>query len=357
MNNSVSSSSNDSNNIRIYSAAEVLQMEFQDTAYAVNGILQEGVTILSGSPKIGKSWLALNLSLAVASGSLALGSIEVEKGDVLYLALEDGLKRLKKRLKMVLNDEAVPESLHLAIDWLSSDRGGLDAMEQWLRVHPEAKLIIIDTLKRIRPADRNRANRYDFDYDAIAPFAELAMNYGVSILIVHHNRKQQADDPLDMVSGSTGLTGAADAALVMLRKRGTNEATLLVTGRDIEERELALQWENSAARWLLIGNANEAHRSVQRNEILGLMKMMDEPMFPKDVAEALGRNPDNIRQLIWKMAKTGELRSCGDGKYVITDNTDNSDNSIEEYDDSCYRVTGVIAYPAIPEPVSTQNIV
>lgn len=347
--NKSTTSPNDS--LRIYSASEVLQMEFKDAAYAVNGILQEGVTILSGSPKIGKSWLALNLSLAVASGGLALGSIQAERGEVQDLALEDGLKRLKKRLKMVLNNEAVPERLHLAVDWLSSDRGGLDAIEQWLREHPEAKLIIIDTLKRIRPADRNGSSRYDFDYDTIAPFADLATNYGVSILVVHHNRKQQADDPLDMVSGSTGLTGAADAALVMLRKRGTNEATLLVTGRDIEERELTLQWENSAARWLLVGNASEAHRSVQRNEILELMRTLEEPMSPKEIAEWLDRNPDNIRQLMWKMSQAGELRSCGGGKYEIPDNTDNNDN-----DSGCYRVTDVMAYPAIQAPASSQYI-
>ena len=236
--------SKDDNSIRIYTASEVMKMEFKDTTFAIDGILQEGVTILSGSPKIGKSWLALNLSIAVATGGLALGSVEVNKGDVLYLALEDGLKRLKKRLKMVLNDEAVPEKLHLAVQWLTIDTGGIEAIERWLIEHPEARLIIIDTLKRVRPLERNRASRYDLDYDAIAPIANLAINYGVAIVVVHHNRKQQADDALEMVSGSTGLTGAADAALVMKRPRGTKDATLLVTGRDIEEREVALRWDN-----------------------------------------------------------------------------------------------------------------
>jgi AAA domain len=356
--NRLSTSSNLTNDdIRIYSASEVLGMEFKDATYAVNGLLQEGVTILSGSPKIGKSWLALNLSLAVASGGLALGTIAVDRGEVLYLALEDGLRRLNKRLKMVLNDDAVPAQLYLSTQWQAIDRGGLAAIEEWLREHPQARLIIVDTLKRIRPVEGNRASRYDVDYDAIAPFADLALNYGIAILIVHHNRKQQADDPLDMVSGSTGLTGAADAALVMQRQRGTKDASLLVTGRDIEERELALQWDAPFARWLIVGNAIEAYRSAERNEIIGQMKRMGEPMSPKEVAEAINRNPDNIRQLMWKMSKDGDLRTCGGGKYAITDNTDNTDNSIaDEGDDNCYRVTDVIAYPAIKAPAEPPAI-
>lgn len=222
----------------------------------MDGLLTEGAAILAGRPKLGKSWLALGLALAVASGGRALGSIPVPQGDVLYLALEDGARRLQKRMKAMLGSDAVaPERLDCALSFPRLDEGGLEALESWLESHPQARLIIIDTLKRVRPQENKRGRIYDGDYDAIAPLSRLANTFGVSIVIVHHTRKMDSEDPLDLISGSTGLTGGADGALVLKRSRGQKDATLYAVSRDFEDRELSLVWDEDSVSWIAGGNS------------------------------------------------------------------------------------------------------
>src|SRR5215212_8360654 len=201
------------------SAKELMAIEFPLPRWIVPGIVPEGTTILAGKPKMGKSWLALGTSLAVAAGGIALGTKRVERGAVLYLALEDNPRRLQSRLKKLLPGGAAPEGLELATEWPRLGDGGLDALEAWLNTHPDARLVVIDTLAKIR-AGQSGKNLYKEDYEAVEPLVELAAHHNVAILIVHHLRKLGAEDPLDQVSGSMGLTGGADGALVLNRERG-----------------------------------------------------------------------------------------------------------------------------------------
>lgn len=297
--------------IRTVTAAELAVKTFPEPKEVVPGILVEGATILAGPPKIGKSWLALDIAIAIAESGLALGALEVEGGDVLYLALEDGERRLQKRLKTLLGDEPPPHRLHLATTWPAFDQGGRDALEEWIGTHPDTRLVIVDTLKRVRPRQQRGASVYSEDYDAVAPLADLARRKGICILIVHHTRKLIAEDAMDRVSGSTGLTGAADAVLVLRRARGERTATLMIMGRDIEEQELALHWR--APRWELLGDAHEHQRSAGRQAILGVLRQSG-PLGPKEISEILGRNRATIRWLLRQMTESGELKS-EDGKY------------------------------------------
>lgn len=328
---------------KIISAADLLNREFPQPKFAVEGIIQEGVNILAGAPKMGKSWLGLNLAVAVSSGGYVLGSIKVEQGDVLYLALEDGQRRLQGRLRSVLNGSSPSDKLHLATEWPTFDNGGLEKIEMWLQAHKAARLIVIDTLKRVRPKERMINNIYGQDYDALAPLSDLANRHGVSILVLHHTRKAQSDDPLDLVSGSTGLTGAADAILVLQRTRNEADASLFVTGRDVEERELALKWDVLIYAWRLLGNADEFCHSAERKEIIDLLRIHKEGMSPKKVADTLGRDSNATRQLIWKMSQGGgPLRAVKRGRYVLADNIANTSNVEEDIDDFFgYPVTDV----------------
>src|SRR5215207_710344 len=227
------------------SATELMAIEFPEPRWIVPGIVPEGTTILAGKPKMGKSWLALGTSVAVAAGGVALGTKRVERGAVLYLALEDNPRRLQSRLKKLLPGGAAPEGLELATEWPRLGDGGLDALEAWLNTHPDARLVVIDTLAKFRTGQTGKS-LYKEDYEAVEPLVELAAHHNVAILIVHHLRKLGADDPLDQVSGSMGLTGGADGALVLNRERGRADAYLYVTGRDIEEeKELALSWDST----------------------------------------------------------------------------------------------------------------
>jgi hypothetical protein len=155
----------------------------------------------------------------------------------------------------------------------------------------------------------------------------------VAVLIVHHLRKLGAEDPLDQVSGSMGLTGGADGALVLNRERGRADAYLYVTGRDIEEeKELALSWDSTTATWKIAGDAEEYRNTRERQEVEACLRTLGEPAGPKGVSEALGKTYNNVKQLMWKMGNEGDLRSVGGGKYVpVTDNRDNRDNRDEDY--------------------------
>jgi len=308
-------------------ATELMAIEFPEPRWIVPGIVPEGTTILAGKPKMGKSWLALGTSVAVAAGGVALGTKRVDRGAVLYLALEDNPRRLQSRLKKLLPGGAAPEGLEFATEWPRLGDGGLDALEAWLNTHPDARLVVIDTLAKFRTGQTGK-NLYKEDYEAVEPLVALAADHNVAILIVHHLRKLGADDPLDQVSGSMGLTGGADGALVLNRERGRADAYLYVTGRDIEEeKELALSWDSTKATWKIAGDAEEYRNSRERQEVEGCLRTLGEPAGPKEVSEALGKPHNNVKQLMWKMGNDGDLRSVGGGKYVpVTDNLDNRDN-------------------------------
>ena len=222
-------------------AADLMATELPPVRWGVRGVLPEGVTLLAGKPKLGKSWLALGLCVAVAAGGVALGTRQVEQGDVLYLALEDNRRRLQKRLGKMLCGPA-PEGLEIATAWPKLDEGGVEALGAWLGEHPEARLVAVDTLAKIRPRTRGQ-NVYQDDYAALEELLPLAAEHEVAIVVVHHTRKMAAADPLDEISGSTGLTGGVDGVLVLKRDRGKADAVLHVDGRDIEEpAEFALKW-------------------------------------------------------------------------------------------------------------------
>jgi hypothetical protein len=298
-------------------AADLMAAELPPVRWGVRGVLPEGVTLLAGKPKLGKSWLALGLCVAVAAGGVALGTRQVEQGDVLYLALEDNRRRLQKRLGKMLCGPA-PEGLEIATAWPKLDEGGVEALGAWLVEHPEARLVAVDTLAKIRPRTRGQ-NVYQEDYAALEELLPLAAEHEVAIVVVHHTRKMAAADPLDEISGSTGLTGGVDGVLVLKRDRGKADAVLHVDGRDIEEpAEYALKWDAETAGWTIVGDAEEYRLNKERREIVELLELEDEPMGPKAVANALDKDYTAVRQLMSRMHKDGQLSQEGYGKYVLS---------------------------------------
>jgi AAA domain len=241
----------------IESAKELMEAELPETKWIVPNLISDGATIFAGAPKQGKSWLALGVSLAVALGGYALGKIPVDAGDVLYLALEDGNKRMQKRLRGMLKGALVPERLHLAYTFPLVNQGGLELIEEWLIDHPEARLIVVDTLKRLRPVVRSKRNQYDVDYEAVSGLNDLAQRYGVAILIVTHTKKEDGEeiDWFNSISGSLGLTGAVDAAMLLRRPRNQSQGSLSVSGRDTGEKVLAVQFDGTIDGWQLLGEA------------------------------------------------------------------------------------------------------
>lgn len=285
---------------RQWTAAALLAADFPEPKWIIVAVLAYGLTVLAGAPKLGKSWMALALCVAVSSGGFAFSSIRVDKRGALYLALEDTPKRLQQRLRLMKAEPA--DNLHVFTEWPRGPKA-IEALETWLDAHPGIELVIVDTLQKIRAVKQQTGqNAYESDYDEIAELKRLADQREISLIVVTHTRKQAADDYLHTVSGSAALTGAADAVWVFSRSRGTAEAKLSITGRDIDEQELAMSFDRDTGTWRLLGDAGEVQLSRDRQTIYDVLKAADRPLSPKEIAEEIGKpNNSNLRHTLRRM--------------------------------------------------------
>jgi AAA domain/Ferric uptake regulator family len=322
--------------VRIFSAAEIMAEELPPVRWVVPDILPEGITLLAGKPKMGKSWMGLDLSIAIATGGVALGTKRVEQGEVLGLFLEDkSTRRIQNRTGKLLAGRPAPPKLHITNEWPRLDEGGADLLDAWVAIHPDVRLVIVDTLAMLKPRANGRCTQYDEDRDAVSPLAPIASEHNVAILLVHHLREAESDDPLDMIHGSAGLTGGVDGALVLKRKRGQADAYLHVDGRDIENpTELALKFDQNAATWAIVGDAEEYRLSEQRRAIIRVLENADESLSPKDITEILNAKGVNIsygavRELLSQMVKDGQGKNVGRGQYVLPDSPQNSPDNAD----------------------------
>jgi len=284
----------------------------------VPGYIAEGVTLLAGPPKIGKSWLALNLALAVAGAQPAFGSIPCDNGDVLYLALEDNPRRLKARLEHIGMSTA-PDRLTFMTSWPTLDDGCLDEIDTWAQSSADPRLIVIDVLARVREPG-NRSDRiYEGDYRALTGLQMLAGNRGLAVLVIHHTRKMPSDDPFDSVSGTYGLTGAADTVLVLKKDNGsagTCRVFIYGRGRDIAEIETIAEFNRDNGTWQLIGEAHEIARTYERQAILDELKSAAKPLTAQEIADLLGKPYGAVRRTLARMAKAGEIEKVGRGLFT-----------------------------------------
>lgn len=298
-----------------WTADELMNMSFPEPTWAVPGLITEGVTLLCGPPKVGKSWLSLNIGLSIAAGRQALGSIDVESGPVLYMALEDTPRRLQARMRRVLADQAAPAGLTLDTYCPPLPAGGDQYIAGWLDEHPGARLVVIDVLTKVRGAAPHGSSAYEADYASVGYVKRVADAYGVPVVLVHHVRKAGADDFLAEVSGTNGLAGAADAVLVLKRGRAQADGVLHVTGRDVEETEYALAFDATHGAWhMLDGSADEHMMQDTRATVLRFVREYP-GRKPRDIADALQMNANSVRQTCKRMADDGQLRIGSDGTY------------------------------------------
>ncbi len=301
-----------------FSACDLMQREFPEPKWIIPDILTEGLAILAGKPKTGKSWMALNLSVAASAGGRALGAFCVDKGEVLYLALEDTPRRLKTRLQQVLGGNTAPEGLHFMNEWPRIDQGALPLLERWLEAHPDCMFIIIDTLAKLWPKSNGKdgGNAYHQDSVTIGAIKTIADLHQIAILLVTHLRKSPTEDPLEQISGSMGISGSADTLLVLQRSRGKADANLLVTGRDIEEQELALRFDPVMGSWQHLGGADEYRRSQEQATIIEALKGAGVALSPKEIADICGGKHGSVKHLLGKIADEGYAERVAYGKYL-----------------------------------------
>jgi hypothetical protein len=305
------------------SAAQLASIKFSEPDFVISDILPTGVHLLAGKPKKGKSWMALGMCIAVATGGYALGDKPARAGSSLYLSLEDNPRRLVKRLRKVLGGRDMPEKMYLETRWWRLDEGGAERLDHWLEHHRDTRLVVIDTLAKIRKPSRG-GNVYSEDYSALEQLIPIAEKHNVAIVVVHHLRKAAASDPMDEINASMGLTGGVDGFLILRRTPGSKGPTLFVDGRDIEEpTEYALRWDADVASWTIEGDAEEVHLSKERTDILLVLNRARRYMTPSEVTDALGPQAkrNNVKYLMWTMLGDGQLVKNDKGAYYPTNPT------------------------------------
>jgi AAA domain-containing protein len=292
-------------------------MTFPPIKYVVPGIIIEGLTLVAGKPKVGKSWLALHAAVAVARGGFTLGETHCIEGDALYCALEDNLRRLQSRMTKLLG---MPpwnvDRLDFYTELPRLAEGGLATLEDWIKSKPHPRLIVIDVLAMVRPQKKKDQTNYDADYAAVLQLRQLANKYGIAIVAICHLRKADADDAFDTVSGTLGLTGAPDTILI-LKRDASGGFVLHGRGRDLIEIEKAMEFDADTCIWRIIGEASAVRRTSERNTILYAIKEATEPLSPSDVAAATDMKVANVKFLLRKLLEEGAIERVGHGKYQV----------------------------------------
>jgi hypothetical protein len=310
---------------------ELLGKTLPPVRWAVKDLIGEGVTLLAAKPKKGKTVLMLNIAWSVAGGTPALGHLDTEQGEVLYIALEDNERRMRRRLDQMLPaGESPPDGFTLDYEWSPLDKGGVGELEEWLDEHPTTRLVVIDTLEHIRPA-RNRSNGvYADDYASVKGLQRLASERQVAVVVIHHLRKAPAEDPFDEINASNGLLASVDNALVLRSVSGITE--LARRGRDYEDNSaFALKSDREHLTWTWAGSAEDAQRSRERAAVIeALTAAVPECMSPQDLAAVTKMKDGNVRFLLSKMLTDGEVIRPERGQYTIpTNNANNANKSTE----------------------------
>ena len=317
------------------SMSELFENVYRSKPPIIDGLLYRGVYIFAGAPKLGKSFLMSQLAYHISTGT-SMWNYTVHKGTVLYLALEDDLRRLQERMYRMFGT-AQNENLYFSV---SADKigGSLeDQLAGFVAEHTKTSLIIIDTLQKVREC-KNDNYSYASDYDIIAKMKSFADKNCVCMILVHHTRKQDANDKFDMISGTNGLLGAADGAFVLVKeKRTSNAAVLDISGRDQQDQKLYLNRNPDTLIWDLdkaetelwkeppdpfldrISDWLSANENKWSGSPTGLVQALDLELKPNTLTQKLNVNADrlfNEYKIIYKSTRSHEGRKISLSKSL-----------------------------------------
>jgi len=299
-----------------YDLADLRLAIFPPLAHIAGEIIVEGLTLLAARPKVGKTWMALEIAIAVATGGNCLGELQCEQGEVLFLALEDNRRRMQRRTTKLLGAHKA-DWPHIATyrKWPRADQGGADALRKWMLDYPATRLIVVDVLARFRKPSPPGKQSYELDYEAVAQLQSIAAeNAGLAIIVVHHLRKSEAgDDVLDTVSGTLGTNAAADA-IVILHKTAQG-MSLYGRSRDVDEIDKAVEFDRETCRWRVLGERDEVQRSEDQQAILYLLRKEGELRL-HDIAKALDRSESTVHRQLGKLLGAGTVIQPKYGRYA-----------------------------------------
>lgn len=265
-------------------AASLMEKHFDPQDELIEGMLAPGLYILAGASKIGKSWLVLQIAHHVSMG-IPLWERKTQKCEVLYLALEDTERRLQKRLMRICDGETGEIAFATEAEML--EHGFEEQVIDYLQKHPNAKLVIVDTMIKVRDMG-GWGNAYAEDYSTMNCFKRLSTRFSIVLLLVHHTRKQEARDIMDMISGTTGLMGCADGAMVLERPvRGAPQGSISTTGRDFEDMKINLKQNSETMCWEFAGYAEAISEDSLDPVLIAVARLVEQEGFWKGTAEQL----------------------------------------------------------------------
>jgi hypothetical protein len=305
------------------SLEEIMAMDIPPSKWIVKNYIPEGLTLIAGPSKAGKSWLMYQLAIATATpnnNGMWLGSLPIlNNGHVLYLALEDSIRRIQDRVNLLCQTSLRPSKIRCVIETPKLDTGGLSKIRHWIETTPESRLVIIDVWEKFVSHKSSSKNAYQEDYENLEPLKKLAKDYRISIVIVDHKNKSNSADILDTIQNSVGKQGVPDGLIILKRLRKEKTGSLYRTGKDYDEDdEMAIKFDlTGGVGWSLIGNADEHQLTEQRKAIIELLESTNEPMSPKQIAENLEIKPDYIRKTLRRLIDTGMIKQFGRGQYIV----------------------------------------
>lgn len=300
----------------VISAQALLHLDLPPVQWLVDSVLPPGLAMLVGRAKTGKSWWILQLALSVASGQRLCDKWRTDGRGVLYLALEDNLRRLQRRLtERLARETEPPANLEFATEWKNLRAGGAEQINDYLAQHSDCGCVIIDTLQKVRGVESGKINAYQADYEILGLLKQIADAHNVALLVVHHTRKGEADDWFDLVSGTTGLSGAVDSLLYLDRKRGESEARLHATGRDFEvEIDELLFW--SRGEWRAQGASDAILSSRVKTEIVECLQKRG-ALRTIEIANELNKPATSLSRPLAELESSGVIERFERGRYRV----------------------------------------
>lgn len=308
---------------KAFTAAELSVMEIPELDFVVPGILCTGLNMIAGRPKVGKSTLALQLAVALTTGSEFFGHA-LSVSEALYVALEDSHRRLKTRQELMLNGIPAPAQLSF---WLEAPTRMPALIEQiesvWRSVAEEPRLLVIDTMMRAIPKESKGQDAYDFWAENLGLLHTYAHDHSLCVLLVHHTTKKEYDsmrggDELDTVLGSTSITGTMDSILILKQENDAGGGVLMLKGRDVPRQEFPMSFDQDRFQWRLEEIDPLYDQSQKRIQILSAVAEGNSNL--KDILHATGLpNENSVHNMLTKCVQAGLLIKVARGQYAITE--------------------------------------
>ena len=302
------------------SARDLQKMEIPPINWAVTDLIPEGLTLLAGRPKAGKSFIVLDLALSITNEHKFLGKFNCVPGKVLFIPYEDNTRRLQSRINDLMDGVEAPEGLLFPNElyFPKLDRGGVENIRSIIKDDPDIKMVVIDTFgTAISSGFNSFGTSFKEDYEFLSHLQHLSMEYRLSIVLIHHTRKMLSDNVFDEIVGTTGVTASPDT-LMLIRKSGS-KTLLHITGRDVEEENFEISFDQATFKWELIAEGVSYASTAERQTIIdGFEGDYDKELQIKEIADKTGKTRLATSQLIRKMKLSGEItEGSGYGIYKL----------------------------------------